>query len=122
MVLASSAKTEDLEVLLKVLDADDAIDHVTSPDEVDETKPAPEVFEHALNISGLAPESAIVVGDTIWDIKAATKLGLDCIGVEAGGTSRHDLEEAGAIAVYKGVDELLADLDNSPLAKFLPGE
>ncbi|MDQ4149175.1 MAG: HAD family hydrolase [Actinomycetota bacterium] len=122
VVLATSAKTEDLEVLLEVLDAEDAIDHVTSSADVEETKPAPEVLEKALEKSGLARDSAIVVGDTVWDVKAAARLGLGCVCVEAGGTSRHDLEEAGAVAVFKDVQELLQKLDESPLAKFLPDE
>lgn len=115
VVLATSANKVDLEALLKVIDADDAINHVTSAEEVEESKPSPDVFKRALEISGLSPDEAIVVGDTRWDIEAAHRCGLDCVGVESGGWSRLDLLDVGAVAVYRSVQELLNHGRESPL-------
>ncbi len=54
------------------------------------------------------------MGDTVWDIQAAAKLGLKVVAVVTGGICRHELEEAGAIAVYDDVAHLLAELDRLP--------
>ena len=115
VVLATSANKEDLKVLLEVIDAEDAIDQVTSAADVEHSKPSPDVFERALEISGLSPELAIVVGDTAWDIEAAKRIGLRCVCVESGGWSPKDLLAAGAVAVFRTVKELLDRLDESPV-------
>ena len=115
VVLATSAEKSDLEALLSAIDADDAIDAVTSAGEVDEAKPAPDVFSVALEQAGTAPEATVVVGDTVWDIEAATRAGLRCVAVTTGGISRAELEAAGALAVYDDVGALLDGLDDSPL-------
>jgi HAD superfamily hydrolase (TIGR01509 family) len=115
VVLATSAEKADLEALLAAIDADDAIDAVTSAGEVESAKPAPDLFCEALEAAGTAPEATVVVGDTVWDVEAARKAGLPCVAVLSGGISRAKLEEAGAIAVYEDVAALLDGLDGSPL-------
>ena len=115
VVLATSAEKSDLEALLAALDADDAIDAVTSAGEVEEAKPAPDVFSVARERAGTSPEATVVVGDTVWDVEAASRAGLRCVAVTSGGTGRAELEEAGAVAVYDDVASLLDGLDDSPL-------
>src|SRR5688500_5250394 len=115
VVLATSAEKDDLEALLEAIDAEDAIDSVTSAGEVDAAKPAPDLFCVALGEAGTAPEATIVVGDTVWDVKAAARAGLRCVGVTSGGISRAELLEAGAVAVYDDVAALLDGLEDSPL-------
>jgi HAD superfamily hydrolase (TIGR01509 family) len=115
VVLATSAETSDLEPILEALDADDAIDAVTSAADVEEAKPAPDLFCAALEEAGTAPEATVVVGDTVWDIKAAARAGLPCVGVTSGGISRAELEVAGAVAVFEDAGALLDDLERSPL-------
>ena len=115
VVLATSAEKSDLEALLEAIDADDAIDEVTSSGDVDQAKPAPDLFCVALEAAGTAPESTVVVGDTVWDIKAAARAGLPCVAVTSGGISRGELEAAGAVAVYDDVSSVLDELDRSPL-------
>jgi HAD superfamily hydrolase (TIGR01509 family) len=115
VVLATSAEKSDLEALLGAIDADDAIDAVTSAGEVEAAKPAPDLFSVARGEAGTAPESTVVVGDTVWDVEAARRAGLGCVGVMSGGISRTELEEAGALAVYDDVGALLDRLDDSPL-------
>jgi HAD superfamily hydrolase (TIGR01509 family) len=115
VVLATSAEKSDLEALLEAIDADDAIDDVTSAGEVDQAKPAPDLFSVALEAAGTAPEGTVVVGDTVWDIKAAARAGLRCVGVTSGGISQGELEAAGAVAVYEDVSAILDDLDKGPL-------
>ncbi|HZQ78122.1 MAG TPA: HAD family hydrolase [Acidimicrobiia bacterium] len=115
VVLATSAEKSDLEALLAAIDADDAIDAVTHADEVEEAKPAPDVFASALERAGTPPEATVVVGDTVWDVEAAARAGLPCVAVLSGGISRAELEAAGAVAVYDDVGALLDGLDASPL-------
>ena len=117
VVLATSAEKSDLEALLKAIDADDAIDEVTSSGEVDQAKPAPDLFCVALEAAGTAPENTVVVGDTVWDIEAATRAGLRCVAVTSGGISQGELEDAGAVAVYDDVGALLDDLEGGPLLR-----
>jgi HAD superfamily hydrolase (TIGR01509 family) len=115
VVLATSAEKSDLEALLEAIGAGDAIDGVTSAGEVEQAKPAPDLFCVALEEAGTDPEATVVVGDTVWDVKAAGRAGLACVAVTSGGISRGELEAAGAIAVYEDVGALLDDLDQSPL-------
>ena len=116
VVLATSAEKSDLEALLAAIDADDAIDAVTSASDVDEAKPSPDIFEAALDLAGTAPEDTVAVGDTIWDVKAASRAGLACVAFTTGGIHRTELEKAGAVAVYEGPAALLDGLDSSPLS------
>src|SRR6185437_13941242 len=100
-VLASSASDRELAVLREVLDIDDAIDHATHSDEAGAGKPSPDLIEVALAKAGLAAEQAVYVGDSIWDVQACQAIGLDCIGLESGGTSAAELREAGALTTYQ---------------------
>ena len=119
VVLASSAPADELAAMRKLLGADDAIDAATTADDVESSKPAPDVFLTAMQASATDPERAFVVGDSIWDVQAARAAGLGCIGVETGGFSRHELSEEGAVEVYRDVAELLARLRTGPLSLLL---
>jgi HAD superfamily hydrolase (TIGR01509 family) len=121
VVLATSASPEEVEALLETLDAGDAIDAVTGAGDVEDAKPSPDVFGTALERGGLRAEDAIVVGDTVWDVEAAAKAGLECVCVLTGGIARHELEGAGAVAVYDSAAALLREIDASPLGKVLSG-
>ncbi len=119
VVLATSAPAAELEELRKVLDADKAIDGQTTADEVSNAKPDPEVFLTAMKNASIDPRRALAVGDSVWDIRAARSAGIACITVETGGFSQHELNEAGAVRVYRDVEELLSQLLTSPIASLL---
>jgi len=121
VVLATSSDEEDLERLQEAIAADEAIDEAVTKGDVEHSKPAPDIFEAALTKFDLDPERTMVVGDTRWDIEAAAKLGLGVVCVLTGGSPRDELEEAGALAVYQDVGELLEKLDESPLTKLVGG-
>lgn len=118
VVYASSSEQADVDDLVGVIGAGDAVSHVASTADVEQAKPEPEVFHVALQQSG-GDERAVVVGDTVWDVQAAKRAGLDCVGVLTGGVARAELEAAGAVAVYRDCLDLLANLDHSPLAPLL---
>jgi HAD superfamily hydrolase (TIGR01509 family) len=108
VVLASSADEREFAVLREALDAEDAIDGATSSGDVDQSKPAPDLVEVALDKAGVPAEQAVFVGDTVWDVEACQKAGVSCIGVLTGGISRAELLGAGAVQVYEDPAELLA--------------
>ena len=116
VVLATSASEDEAEHLTSAIDADDCIDVVTTKDDADASKPDPDIVHTALQKAGLAAEEAVFVGDTVWDVEAAGRAGLACVGVQSGGISAAELRDAGAVAVYRDVAHLLEDFDTSPLA------
>jgi len=120
VVLATSSKEEDLDELLKAIGADEGvIEEIVHGDMVESSKPAPDIFAVALERLDLDPSQTLVIGDTRWDVEAAAKLDVKVLAVLTGGTTRRDLEEAGAIAVYEDVAELLDRLDASPIGRLL---
>ncbi len=112
--LASSSPKDELEHYLELLDAHDLADAWTTKDDVQQTKPAPDLVLAALEKA--CSENAVMVGDTRWDVEAAHQAGLETLAVITGGWSRHELRDAGAIAVFESVDELRRRLDETPLA------
>lgn len=115
-VLATSASGRELGVLQRVLGIDDAIDHTTSSDDAESSKPAPDIVLAALDKAGLDAADAVFIGDSVWDMHASAKAGLACLGLECGGTSAAELREAGAKATYTDPADLLVHFDESVLA------
>ncbi|MGB3683947.1 MAG: HAD family hydrolase [Rubrobacteraceae bacterium] len=106
--LATSAKPDELERALDMLEAEDKISGIVNSSDVEDSKPAPDIFELALEKSGVEAQEAVAVGDAIWDVESAKAAGIRCVGVLTGGAfSKEDLKEAGAIEVYKDCAELL---------------
>jgi HAD superfamily hydrolase (TIGR01509 family) len=121
VVLASSAKEPELAQLRRVVGADDVIAAATSSSDAEQSKPAPDILEAALAQSDVDPHAAVFVGDSVWDVQAAGRLDIPCIGLACGGTSADELTKAGAVEVYDDPAALLAALDDSAaLGKILP--
>lgn len=115
VVLASSASADELAVLRRALDADDAITTATSASDAEAGKPAPDILQAALSSSGLAADEVVFVGDAVWDGYACGKLGIPFVAVTCGGTSAAELRDAGAVSAYPDPAALLRDLEQSPL-------
>jgi phosphoglycolate phosphatase-like HAD superfamily hydrolase len=111
VVLATSGKPDDVDALRRTLGADDWIDAAVNSSEVESSKPAPDIFARALEVVGADPADAVVVVDTVWDVKAASACGVPCVALTCGGIARAELEEAGAVAVRRDPADLVADLD-----------
>ncbi|WP_370468437.1 HAD family hydrolase [Streptacidiphilus sp. P02-A3a] len=116
VVPATSAKEDELHALRRALDAEDAITDAVNADDVDTAKPAPDLVEQALAKVGGQAGRAVFVGDTPWDVKAAHRTGVRCIGVLSGRVSRAELLDTGTDAVYQGTAELVDRVDSSLLA------
>jgi HAD superfamily hydrolase (TIGR01509 family) len=113
VVLASSSPRDELERYLDLLDARELADAWTTKDDVEATKPEPDLILAALEKA--KTESAVMVGDTPWDVEAASKAGVETLCVITGGWSKQELREAGAIAVFESVDELRQRIEETPL-------
>lgn len=116
VVLATSAPEDELSLLREVLDSDHLVSAVTSSEDVDTAKPKPDIIEIALKRAGVTPAHAVFVGDTVWDVEACNRAGVDSIAVLSGGVSRGELEKAGAQRVFKHPLELCQHLDDTPIA------
>jgi HAD superfamily hydrolase (TIGR01509 family) len=115
VVFASSAKQDEVDHYLDLLDARDLADSWTTSADVEETKPAPDLVHTALDKAGGDGTEAMLVGDTPWDVKAAGRAGVPTLAVLTGGFSEQQLTEAGAAAVFESVGELCERLDETAL-------
>ncbi|MEU7282411.1 HAD family hydrolase [Streptomyces sp. NPDC045431] len=120
VVLATSAGGAELSALRRAIDADDAITATASADDVEEGKPAPEPVRHALELAGAPADTAVFVGDTVWDMRAGTRAGVTCVGLLCGGIPRADLTEAGAAVIHDDPADLLAHLEDGPFGRPTP--
>jgi HAD superfamily hydrolase (TIGR01509 family) len=115
VVLASSAKADEVEHYLDLLDARELADGWTTSADVESTKPAPDLVSAALEKAGVSADKAVMVGDTTWDVEAAGRAGVPTLTVRTGGFGADELEAAGAKAVFESVVELCQRLDQTPL-------
>jgi HAD superfamily hydrolase (TIGR01509 family) len=111
-VLASSAPKKEIDHYLDLLEARDLADGWTTDDDVEATKPEPDLVRAALVMA--RTHEAVLVGDTPWDIESARKSGIETITVITGGYSEQELRDAGAVGVYESVQELRAHLEEPP--------
>jgi phosphoglycolate phosphatase-like HAD superfamily hydrolase len=118
VVIVTSAKKDDLPALLAPLRSEDLIDSIIDGEDAERAKPHPDLFSLALDRSELPPSSVLALGDAVWDVEAAGRAGINCIGVKTGGFSEAELGAAGALAVYRSCADLLAQWAGSPLAPF----
>lgn len=117
MAAGSSAKQDELDYYLELLNAHELFDVATSADDVDESKPDPDIFEIALNKLKTNFDDTIVIGDSPYDAIAARRAGLSTIGFLCGGFAEESLIEAGAIKIYAGPGDLLEQFAKSPIIK-----
>ena len=113
VVLASSSIQKHLDHFLDLMDARALADSWTTKDDVESTKPDPDLVQAALDKAGT--REAVMVGDTPWDVEAAARAGLETICVITGGFSQQELRDAGAAAVFESVGELRERLGETPL-------
>jgi HAD superfamily hydrolase (TIGR01509 family) len=113
VVLASSGKQEEVEHYVDLLDARGLADSWTTSADVERTKPAPDLVAVAMQRAGAL--SAVMVGDSTWDIEAAARAELKTVAVLTGGFSEAELLDAGAVAVFESLVDLRLGLDSTPL-------
>ena len=113
VVLASSSIDRHLQAFVDKLGVRDLVDGWTNKDDVEASKPAPDLVEAALEKAGT--RDAVMVGDTPWDCEAAGRAGIETVCVLTGGFSEQELRDAGAVAVFESLPALCDALDSTPL-------
>jgi HAD superfamily hydrolase (TIGR01509 family) len=113
IVLASSAKPDELQHYIQLLDAHEIVDGWTDSGDVEQTKPEPDLVKAAVAKAGGG--DAVMIGDSVWDCESAKRAGLQTIGVLTGGFSEDELEDAGAVTVFRSLPALTEGLDDTPL-------
>lgn len=114
VVIATSAKPDETSALLKQAGLDDLIDHEANAGDAGQSKPDPDIVQSALRKAGVQPSAAAMLGDTPFDIEAATKAGVPTIALRCGGWWTDDAF-VGAVAIYDSPRELLDGFDSSPI-------
>ena len=113
VVLASSAKSDEVDHYLELLDARDLVDAWTDSSDVEATKPKPDLVHAAMDKAG--DGSAVMIGDSTWDCEAARRAGIETVAVLTGGFSESELREAGAVEVFPSIEELRERVGQTPL-------
>jgi HAD superfamily hydrolase (TIGR01549 family) len=114
VVLASSGKPDHVDAYLDLFGGRELCDAWTTSEDVEQTKPAPDLLVVALEKVG--GRSAVVVGDSVWDFEAAGRAGYPGYAIRTGGFSVEELEESGAKEVFDSLPELREQLDRTDLA------
>ena len=117
VILATSAKDEEIDLMLDALGARGPIGTVVSSGDVKQAKPEPDIVEKALGESATEPDRAVMVGDAVWDMIAARRSGILGIGVLSGGIAEAELRDAGATEVYADAAALLGALSASAIGQ-----
>ena len=115
VVLASSAKADEIEHYLDLLDARELADGWTTSADVESTKPEPDLVHAALEKAG--SDDGVMIGDSPYDCEAAGRAGIETIAVLTGGFSEQELRDAGAAQVFGSIDELRQSLGSTALAR-----
>ena len=112
LIVASSANKKELGTLLKAAECDDLLPHATTSDDTDNSKPEPDIIHAALEKLQLHANEAIMVGDTPYDLEAATRADVVFVGVRSGGWSDKSLKSS--IAIYNSPADIMNHYNTSP--------
>ena len=116
-MLASSAKPDEVDHYLDLLDARELVDGWTTAGDVEKTKPEPDLVAAAVEKAGGG--KAVMVGDSTWDCESAKRAGVPIVGVLTGGFSEQELLDAGATCVFDSLTELRRNLESTPFGQCL---
>ena len=117
IAIASSAKRSEMEQYLEIAAISSLVDEATSSEDVEQSKPEPDVFESILQKLRIAGEHAIAIGDTPYDAEAAGKAHVPTIGVLCGGFKESELRKAGCLEIYRSPAALLGCIGKSLLMR-----
>jgi phosphoglycolate phosphatase-like HAD superfamily hydrolase len=119
VVYCTSGSERDTADFRAKIGCDDVVAAVVSSADVEQSKPAPDIVRAALDAVGVAPAAAVLLGDTVYDMRAARAAGVTGVALKCGGVGERELQEAGAAAVYGNPSELLQGLADSPVGALL---
>lgn len=113
LAVASSSKEDELQVLLKAARVEDLLPRQVTGSDTEDSKPAPDPVQAALETLHMGASEALLIGDTMYDVESAEKAGVATIAVLCGGTPREKLTDA--VAIYQDPADILTHYDDSPL-------
>jgi HAD superfamily hydrolase (TIGR01509 family) len=114
-IVATSAKDDELKGLLKAAEVDDLMEEKATASDAKRSKPDPDIVEAAIEESGVPSNNAVMIGDTPYDVEAATRAGVRVIAFRSGGWDDASLQ--GAAQIYDGPADLLTHYDASLLGR-----
>jgi HAD superfamily hydrolase (TIGR01509 family) len=114
-IVATSAKEKELKGLLEAAAVADLMEEKATASDAKRSKPDPDIVEAAIGEAGIAPENLVMIGDTPYDVEAAARANVRAIAFRSGGWSDEALR--GAVEIYDGPADLLANYDTSLLGK-----
>ncbi len=114
-IVATSAKDKELKELLRAAEVEDLMEEKATASDAKRSKPDPDIVEAAIEESGVSPSDAVMIGDTPYDVEAATKAGVRIIAFRSGGWDDKNLK--GAAGIYDGPAALLTHYDASLLGR-----
>jgi HAD superfamily hydrolase (TIGR01509 family) len=114
-IVATSAKDEELKGLLEAAEVADLMEEKATASDAKRSKPDPDIVHAAIAESGIPPDNLVMIGDTPYDIEAATRAGLPAIAFRSGGWD--DAHLKGAVEIYDGPLHLVTDYDSSLLGR-----
>jgi HAD superfamily hydrolase (TIGR01509 family) len=115
LVVATSAKKDEMDALLEVCRGSELVDERTSSDDAEESKPDGDIVEAALSRADVEPHEALMLGDTPYDVEAARRAGVRTVALRSGGWD--DAALAGSVAIYADTSELLERYAQSPFGR-----
>ncbi len=115
LAVASSASEDELAPLLEIAGVSDLITAQTSSDDAENSKPDPDIVVAAIERVRTPKERIVMLGDTPYDVEAATRAGIRIVALECGGWSGEALR--GAVAIYSSPADLLDHYGDSPIAQ-----
>lgn len=118
LVVATSAKTEEVRELLLQAGVADLIEAASSADDVERSKPDPDIVRAALSTVRRPASHSVMLGDTPYDVEAATRARVPIIALRCGGWDDAALEQA--TEIYDDPADLLAHYDQSALGNREP--
>ena len=114
-VVATSAKDEELEGLLKAAQVDDLMQEKATASDAKRSKPDPDIVHAAIDESGISPSHLVMIGDTPYDVEAASRAEVRAIAFRSGGWTDKDLK--GAVEIYDGPADLLSRYESSLIGR-----
>jgi len=110
VALASSGIPRHTRHAIDVLGAERPTDTTTTSEDAEESKPDPDLLHVALE--RVDADRAVLVGDSVWDVRSGVEAGVPVIGLLSGGFGRSELEDEGAVRVLADPEELTRALDD----------
>jgi phosphoglycolate phosphatase-like HAD superfamily hydrolase len=112
LVVATSAKSDEVRALLEQAGVADLIELASSADDAERSKPDPDIVRAALRLSGSQAAHSILIGDTPYDIEAATRSRVPTVALRCGGWWS-DEALGGAVGIYDDPGQLLEQMEGS---------